>query len=172
MARLEMLIGSLTAAYTDTQYTTNTATPRVGDWFYDPATKAKYIFLKNSGSASIAASDYAVATTTMPATFTCKQGTGVAQEPFAGTRIVGATSLAQNEYGWLQCSGACTITADAAGTAAGKGITSSDATAGAIETQSSTYATSMCAVTIPGTARTTTTSAVAVCDICGNVWGV
>lgn len=173
MARLEMLIGSLTASYTDTQYTTNTATPRVGDWFYDPATYAKYIFLKNTGSASIAAQNVATSTTTQRATFVCQQAAGgTNNQAFAGCRRVGATSVAQNEYGWFQISGPATLTADAAGTTADSGVVTSNATAGAVEAQSSTYAIAMCPATVFGIARTTTTSGDVVVDIVGNVWGL
>lgn len=172
MARLEHLVGSLTAAYTSTQYDAG-STPRVGDWFYDTTTKSKYIFLKNTGSASIAASDVATSTTTQRDTYLCQQAAGgTNNQAFAGARRSDATSLAQNEYGWFQISGKATLTADAAGTTADSGVVTSNATAGAVEAQSSTYAIAMCPATVFGIARTTTTAGAVVVDIVGNVWGL
>lgn len=178
MARLEILIGTYTDSYTDTQYTTQAVTPRVGDWFYDYSLNAKFIFLKNTGSASIAAGEIAVATTTMPATYTCKQGTGGAlQEPFAGSRLytynsTTPTSVAQNEYGWFQISGNATVLADSTGTTAGKGVVSSNATAGKVEVVSNTFADTMNSATVFAIAQATASSGTAAVNIIGNVWGL
>jgi hypothetical protein len=165
-------IGSVTDAYTDTDYTTNRITARVGDTYYDLANKVKYIFLKNTGSASIAASDFCTATTTMSATFTCKQGTGgTAQEPFAGTRAVGATALAQNQYGWFAFGGQVTLTCDATGTTVSKNVTSSTSVAGAIRVGSNTFADTMNPCTIFGHAQATSTTTCVV-NVSGSVWGL
>lgn len=171
MAQYLILPGSLTAAYTLTQYN-NGLTPRVGDTYHDQRNSKTYIFLKNTGSSSIAASLVATSLTTSKASFACELPAATNDLPFAGVRVVGATAVAQNEFGWFQVKGVATVTADAAGTTAEKHCVTSNATAGNVETQSSTYATAMGPATVFGIAQTTTTAGVAVVNLVGNVWGI
>lgn len=172
MAQYLILPGSLTAAYTDTQYTTKGLLPRVGDTYHDQRSSKTYIFLKNTGSSAIAAKLCATSLTTSKAAFACELPAATNDLPFAGCRVSGATSLAQNEYGWFQIKGSATITADAAGTTAEKHCVTSNATAGNVETQSSTYAVAMGPATVFGIAQTTTTSGDVVVQLVGNVWGI
>ena len=166
-----ILPGSLTAAYTLTQYN-NGITPRVGDTYFNQSNGKAYIFLKNTGSSALAASICATSLTTAKAAYTCELPAATADLPFAGVRVVGATSLAQNEFGWFQVKGVATVTADAAGTTAEKYITTSNGTAGNVEVQASTYAVAMGPATIFGIAHTTTTAGVAVVTLTGNCWGI
>lgn len=166
-----ILPGSLTAVYTATQYT-NGVTPRVGDTYFNQASGKGYIFLKNSGASAITASLVATALTTDKTNFFCSLPAATNDLPFAGVRAVGATSMAQNEYGWFQIKGSATVTADAAGTTAEKHCVTSNATAGNVETQSATYATAMGPGTVFGIAETTTAGAVAVVKLVSNVWGI
>lgn len=184
MAFLENYAGDVTAAYTATQYY-NGQTPRVGDWYFDHVRNAKFVFLRNSGSASIAAKNVAVSLTTNralaptsgtaaspSATPACIQAAGSTNnQAFAGCRVSGATSLAQNEFGWFQISGPATLTADAAGSTADSVVVTSNATAGAVEAISSTYAVAMGPGTMIGLARTTTTGGDVAVDITSNCWG-
>jgi hypothetical protein len=172
MAQHLILPGSLTAAYTDTQYTTKALLPRVGDTYYDQANAKAYIFLKNTGSSAIPAKTVATALTTAKSSFTCELPAATNDLPFAGARVSGATSLAQNEYGWFQVKGSATLLADAAGTTAEKHCVTSNATAGRVETQSSTYAVAMGPATVFGIAETTTTTGDVVVSLVGNVWGI
>lgn len=186
MAFLENYIGDVTASYTTAQYVRGD-TPKLGDWYYDHVRHAKFIFLRNSGSAAIAAQNVAVSLTTnrayspIAATATAFQSAtpaviqaagGTNNQAFGGSRVTGATSVAQHECGWFQISGPANLTADAAGTTADSIQVTSNATAGNVETISSTYAVTMGPGTMIGLARTTTTSGTAVVDITSNCWGL
>lgn len=171
MSQYLILPGSLTAAYTDAQYTKGLL-PRVGDTYYDQANGKAYIFLKNTGASAITAGLVATALTTAKTSFTCELPATTNDLPFAGARVLLATSLAQNEYGWFQVKGSASLIADAAGTTAEKHCVTSNATAGNVETQSSTYATAMGPATVFGIAETTTTAGAVKVNLVSNVWGI
>ena len=171
MAQHLILPGSLTAAYTATQYSKG-LTPRLGDTYFDQARNKAYIFLMNDGSGAIAAklavralatdlSDFhaVVASTTITGN----------ELLFAGVRVSGATSLAQNEYGWFQVKGSATFTASSDTTTANLGVMTSNQSAGQVEAASADDA------GIRGTfgiAETTTASGDVVVKLTYNVWGV
>lgn len=167
------LIGSLSDIYTATQYS-NGLTPLVGDWYYDENLKAKFIFLKMTGASSVAASLVVTALTTSKTTFGCELPAATNDLPFAGVRIVGATTLTQNTYGWFQISGSATLTACSSGTTAEKICVTSNtgSSEGKVETIASTYAVAMGPGTMIGIAETTTTSGVVKVSITSNIWGL
>lgn len=170
MAQHLILPGSLTAAYTDTQYT-NGLTPRVGDTYFDQANNKAYIFLKNLGT-SVAAKLAVRATTTDLSAFGCRvASTTIADNEllFAGVRVSGSTALAQNEYGWFQVKGSVTMTASSDTTTANLGVCTSNQSAGQVEAAADSTA------GIRGTfgvAETTTASGDVVVKLTYNVWGV
>lgn len=161
--------GSLTAVYTATQYTAG-LTPRVGDTYHDAVNSKKYIFLKNTGASAITAKLVAVSLTTSKSAFACSLPAATNNLPFAGARVSGATSMAQNEYGWFQIAGSATLTADAAGTAAEAYVTTSNATAGNVEALAGTAAVD--AVNAFGIAEATVTAGDAVVILNKNLWGL
>lgn len=135
---LRELIGSLTAVYTQTQYAAG-ATPRLGQVYFDEKNCRKYIFLKNSGATAIAAQEITMSLTTDKSSFFCSLSAATdALRPFAGVRAVGATSMAQNEYGWFQISGSATFThSGGQASVAEEGLVSSATTAGRVEGEAS-----------------------------------
>ena len=76
-----------------------------------------------------------MALTTDKAAFFCSLAAATdALRPFAGVRPVGATSMAQNEYGYFQVAGSATFThSGGQATAAEEGVVSSATTAGRVE---------------------------------------
>lgn len=171
MSNYLILPGSLTAAYTATQYN-NGLTPRVGDTFEDQANGKKYIFLKNAGSGSVAAKLAVRATTTDLSSYFCRTcDTTIANNEllFAGVRVSGSTALAQDEYGWFQVMGSVTMTASSDTTTANLGVMTSNQSAGQVEAASNDSA------GIRGTfgiAETTTASGDVVVRLVYNVWGL
>lgn len=172
---LRELIGSLTEAYTSTQYDAG-ATPRLGQTYFDEKNGKKYIFLKNTGSSAITASLIAMALTTAKSAFTCTLAAATdALIPFAGVRVVGATSLAQNEYGWFQIGGpASFLHSGGAATAAEEYIVSSASVAGKVEGGAPTVATvaSLAGGFAIAEAAKTTLDEVVAANIVKNVWGL
>ena len=171
MSALPISVGDLTAVYTATQYTAG-ATPRVGTVRTDAKGTKKYIFLKNAGASAIAAKIGAIATTTMKSSYFCTlASTTVASNEnlFAGFRVSGATSMAQDEYGWFQISGSATVTASSDTTTAEVGVCFSNQTAGTVEASADTAAGNR---TQFGVAQTTTASGDVVVSLTYNVWGV
>jgi hypothetical protein len=164
--------GSLTAAYTDTQYSTNGLTPRVGDTFYNQSNGKKYIFLKNAGATAITAQLVATATTTQKSAFTCSLAAATdALQSFAGVRVASATSLAQNEYGWFQIGGSATfLHSGGAAVAADEGIVTSATVAGKVEGAAATAVAD--ASFAFAEAAKTTLNEVVTGNIVRNVWGV
>ena len=171
MAQYLILPGSLTAAYTATQYTKG-LTPRLGDTYFDQARGKTYIFLMNNAAGAIAAKLATRALTTDKTNFYCQvASTTIAGNEllFAGVRVAGATSLAQNEYGWFQVKGSATVTASSDTTTAELGVCTSNQSAGQVEAAADTSA------GIRGTfgvAETTTASGDVVVKLTYNVWGV
>jgi hypothetical protein len=171
MAQHLILIGSLTGAYTQAQYDDGLL-PRVGDTYFDQANNKAYIFLKNDASTAIAAKLAVRATTTDLANFFCRvASTTIADNEllFAGVRVSGATSLAEDEYGWFQVKGTVTMTASSDTTTANLGVCTSNQSAGQVEAAADT------AAGIRGTfgvAQTTTASGDVVVKLTYNVWGV
>ena len=171
MAQHLILPGSLTAAYTATQYTRG-LTPRLGDTFFDQANNKAYIFLMNDASGAIAANLAVRALATDLADFHCVvSSTTIADNEllFAGVRVTGATSLAEDEYGWFQVKGTATFTASSDTTTANLGVCTSNQSAGQVEAAADT------AAGIRGTfgiAQTTTASAAVVVKLTYNCWGV
>lgn len=176
-------VGTLTQVWTLTEYSAGLC-PKVGTTFYNENLSVGpvgwYIFLRNSQSTAIAASlvcsallgdrvwtSSSITSTTAP-TPSCQLAATTNNLPFGGVRVVGATSVAQNEFGWFQISGAATLTADAAGTAPETYVTTSNATAGRVESLAGTAAVD--AVNAFGIARTTTTSATCLVDLTNSVW--
>lgn len=171
MSALPISVGDLTAVYTATQYTAG-ATPRVGTVRFDAKGTKKYIFLKNAGATAITAKLGAVATTTMSSSYFCTiASTTVADNEllFAGVRVSGADSMAQNEYGWFQIGGAATLVAGTDTTTANLGVMFSDISAGKVE--ASANSDSGIRATF-GVAQTTTASGDVVVSLSYNIWGV
>ena len=163
--------GSLTAAYTATQYT-NGLTPRYGDTFHDQANGKRYIFLKNLGSGSIAAKTGAVSLTTDRAAFGCRApSTTIAGNELcnAGIRVSGATTVAQNESGWFQIGGSATVTASSDTTTADLGVVYSNQSAGQVEAAADSAAGIRGTI---GIAATTTASGDVVVHLTYNCWGL
>jgi hypothetical protein len=168
---LNSLIGSLTASYTAAEYAAG-KTPLLGQVFEDIKAGKRYIFLKNTGATSITAGQIAIATATGWASFFCQVSTGNSNvEKFAGSRVLSATAVAQNEYGWFQVGGSASLIADAAGTAADKVVVPSNATAGAIE-DAETLNTGVATAAAFGVAQTTTTGGAVIVQLNRNFWGV
>ena len=171
MAQHLILPGSLTAAYTATQYT-NGLTPRLGDTYFDQALNKAYIFLKNDGSGSIAAKLAMRALATDLSLFYCVvSSTTIADNEllFAGVRVSGSTALAQDEYGWFQVKGSVTMTASSDTCTANLGVCTSNQSAGQVEAAADS------AAGVRGTfgvAETTTASGDVVVKLQYNVWGV
>lgn len=180
---IDVNLGSATQVFTLTEYN-NGQTPKCGQRIYNNnlgwGPIGDYIFLRNSQSTSIAASlvcsallgdrvwtTTSITSTTVP-TPSCQLAATTNNLPFGGVRVVGATSVAQNEFGWFQISGAAVLTADAAGTTAEAYVTTSNATAGNVEALASTAAVD--AVNAFGIARTTTTAGVVNVDLTNSVW--
>lgn len=128
------LIGSLTAAYTLAEYN-NHESPRVGYLYYDHRTGKSYRFVKNTGSGSLAAQLVATTLTTSKGSWECELAAATdALRSFAGVRPVGATALAQNEFGYLQVGGPAVFThSGGQATAAEEGIVTSASVAGKVE---------------------------------------
>jgi hypothetical protein len=166
------LSGSLTAVYSSTQLT-NGLSPKLGDRYEDEAGAKKYIFLQNSGSSAITASLVCMALTTDKTNFKCTLAAATdALIPFAGVRVVGATSMAQNECGWFQVSGpASFLHSGGAATVAEQGIVSSATVAGKVEGAADTAAGVTAAFAIAVAAKTTLDE-VQLGNIITNVWGV
>lgn len=162
---------TLTGAYTATQYSAGQL-PALGTVYYDAQNKKKYIFLKNTGATSIAASECATALTTDTTNFYCTIFPGdKLTSNFAGVRVVGATSLAQNQYGWFQIGGNATLKSDSGNTIAAEGgVVSSDATAGTVEAMPNTGIGALAAFAIAQTVAATATTFVA--NIFKSIWGL
>ena len=79
----------------------------------------RYIFLKNAGATAIAAGESAKATDV--SAYTCELSDTMSDEDYAGHRVVGATSIAQNEFGWFQDRGNIVVSVDGTATALVKG---------------------------------------------------
>ena len=135
-------VGNRTQVFTATEYT-NGDTPRLGDLEYDPDYKTFFRYLKNSGATSIAAQLVAMSLTTGKSAYTVTlAATTDALIPFAGVRVPGATTVAQNEQGWFQVGGQATFShGGGQATAAEEGIVSSATTAGTVEGGAPTVAT-------------------------------
>lgn len=160
---------TLIGAYTATQYAAGSL-PKLGTVYIDEPNQKRYIFLKNDGATSILASEIATALTTDTTNFYCRIPTAVLTNNFAGVRPVGATALAQNEYGWFQISGAATLKSDAGNTIAAEGgLVSSDATAGTVEAMPNTGIGALAAFAIAQTVAATATTFLA--SIFKNIWG-
>ena len=163
MSAFNVRPGSLTAVYT-------TEEVPVGTVSIDPQNNKKYIFVKNAGSTSIAASTICISTGTYIAAFSVLAASGSAVDQFAGARVAGATTLATLEYGWVQVGGSCTLTSDDTDVTANAGVTPSGAVVGSICVMANTGVGAQAAF---GTAATTTTTtATVVVSITKNVWGV
>ena len=161
-------IGSLTATYSATDIATNGL--KAGMIYKDYAAGKAYIFLKNNGATAITEELVCMALTTDKASFFCTLAAAtVALAPFAGTRITGADSLAQDRYGWFQVIGSATLQAGSDTTTADPGVVSSNQTAGKVEAAPDT---GVGAVATFGIAQTTTSSADVVVHLNKNVWGV
>lgn len=162
------LVGSLTAAYTGTNVTDHGLYK--GMIFKDYSAKKAYIFLMNNGASAITEKLVCMALTTDKQNFNCTLAAATAAlEPFAGVRVTGAASLAQNEYGWFQVSGSATLQAGSDTTTAEFGVVSSNQTAGKVEAAPDT---GVGARATFGTAETSTSSADVVVHLHRNVWGV
>jgi hypothetical protein len=168
MAHNTLLIGSLTASYTATEYANLGL--KVGMVYKDEPNGKAYIFLKNSGATAITEKLACVALTTDKQNRFCTLAAATAAvAPFAGVRVVGATSMAQGEYGWFQCCGSATFTASSDTTTAEIGVVTSNQTAGTVEAAADTGVGSFASF---GIAETTTASAAVVVHLSRNVWGV
>lgn len=106
----------------------------VGSLCYDTVYQAFFRFLKNTGAA-LAASLCATAPTTSKSSYYCELAAATdALMNFAGVRVVGATSVTQNYYAWLQVSGqASFLHSGGEATVAEKGIVTSASVAGKVE---------------------------------------
>jgi hypothetical protein len=163
-----LLIGSLTENYTATEV--SNLGLKAGMVYRDYAAGKAYIFLKNNGATAISAKLVCMALTTDKASFYCTLAAAtVALAPFAGVRVSGADSLAQDEYGWFQVIGSATLQAGSDTTTADLGVVSSNITAGKVEAAPDT---GVGAVATFGIAQTTTASADVVVHLNKNVWGV
>ena len=172
MSGFPIFIGLTTDAYTETQYTTDLTIPRRGQWYQDPANGKKWVFLENEGTASLAAQLAARATTTDKATFKCRtMSTTITDNEllFAGVRVTGATAVADDEYGWFQIGGSCTMTASSDTTTAELGVVASNQSAGQAEAAADSAAGIRGTF---GTAETTTASADVVVSLFYNVYGL
>ena len=94
----------MTAAYTSAQYDAGECPP-AGSVYYDEATGKKYIFLENVSATTeaqeaVCISDASAWQVTPNSTL---------NKQFAGVRVVGATDLADTEYGWFQIGGNATM---------------------------------------------------------------
>lgn len=130
----QVQVGDRTAVFTLEEYN-NGSTPRVGDLEYDPDHKAFFRFLKNTGASAIPAQMVAVALTTNKSAYGCTLAAATdALVPHAGVRVAGATSMAQNEFGWFQVSGqASWLHSGGAAVAAEEAVVTSATVAGKVE---------------------------------------
>ncbi len=153
----DVAVGSRTEVWTDTEYTTNRAIPRVGKLEYDPYYKAFFRLVKNTSATALAAQIAAVATGTAKSAFTVTlAGATDSLQNFAGVRVPGATSMAQNEYGWLQVSGQATfLHSGGAASIADDGIQTSGTVAGKVEAHTDTALGALASFAIAEAAVTT-----------------
>lgn len=168
MSGYPALIGLFTDTYTAAQLAAGSC-PALGTEYTDPANGKKYKFLQNSGATAITASLACVALGTDKSAYKCALAAATdAVMGFAGVRVVGASSMAQNECGWFQIGGPATFTAGATGTTVDdRVITSADA-AGKVEVMAATVASHKASF---GEAVTSTTADVVVVNIDRSVWG-
>lgn len=131
----DVRVGSRKDTYTDTDYTTNLSLPPLGKLEWDPDYNAFFRLLKNTGAATIAASLVAVALGTDKTDFKCALAAATdAVIGFAGIRVVGATDVAQNEYGWFQVTGnGSFLHSGGQASAANEAIVTSASVAGKVE---------------------------------------
>lgn len=102
-----LVTANLTAVYTAAEVTAQKICPPLGTLYQDPKTGKKYKFLKNAGATAITAQMAAVISDA--SAFTVAVGNTLNNPAFAGCRVTGATSMAQNESGWFQISGNATL---------------------------------------------------------------
>lgn len=130
-----VMVGDRTSVYDATDYDTNMSVPRVGQLEYDPVYKAFFRFIKNVGASALTEKLVAVAAGADKTDY--EVAVAAATDgllTFAGVRVPGASSMAQNEYGWLQVSGPATfLHSGGAATVADDGIITSASVAGKVE---------------------------------------
>lgn len=126
-----MRIGDRTSVYA----TTDEGIPALGDVEWDPERKAFFRFLKNSGATAITEKLACTAPATSKSSFFCElAATTDALCIFAGVRVAGADSMAQNQCGWFQVSGQATfLHSGGEASVADKGIVTSASVAGKVE---------------------------------------
>ncbi len=152
----DVAIGSRTEVFTDTEYTAGKC-PKVGKLEYDPTYQAFFRFVKNVGSAALAAKICAVSLTTSKSAYAVEKAAATdALQVFAGVRVPGATDMAQNEYGWVQVSGQATfLHSGGAASVANEGIVTSATVAGKVEGDADTAASAKGVFAICEAAKTT-----------------
>lgn len=101
----KVLIGSLTRAYTATEYATKGEDcPSVGYVFEDDVNGKRYIFVENEGSASIPAKHACSPYTGQEASYKVQLSTAL-NGVFAGIRPAGADALTEDTFGYVQIAG-------------------------------------------------------------------
>jgi hypothetical protein len=166
--QIEMLLGTLTDVYTAAQ--ANSLGVVVGTRYYDFARKGWFIFLMNNAATAITEKLVAVALGTDKSSYYCALAAATASVMgFAGVRVSGADSLAQNYYGWFQCTGKATLVAGSDTTTADERVTTSNQAAGKVEACADTVAAHKASF---GEAVTTTASGDVVVMLDRNVWGI
>lgn len=120
----KLLVGQLTAIYTSAEVDAGETAP-IGTRYSDSATNREYIFLENAGATAIAAGESAKINDA--SAFKVELSDTKSDEEYAGSRVVGATSMAQTEHGWFQYRGNLVASVDGTATAlvAGEGVQSS-----------------------------------------------
>lgn len=107
MSEFRGLIPSVTESYTDDEIQAAGLAGWVG---FIEQYGAWFKMLQNLGSDPITASLCALAATTDPENNACRLAETADALTFAGVRVVGAESLAQNAWGLFQISGVATLT--------------------------------------------------------------
>ena len=118
------LIGSLTAAYTATEFADGD-TPPLG--YIAEVGNKKYQFVKNEGATSVAAQ---MCVKRNDGSAHAVEITDALNDVIQGVRVTGATAIAEDEYGYVQIQGnaTCTLGASALATVAGEAVVADDDT--------------------------------------------